>query len=72
MPLIERIVTFLLPHAALTVLAAVLLTLAAGYFTATHFAMNTEQRTTDLGQDRLRHARSPLTPNSRRSNLIAV
>jgi hypothetical protein len=42
MPIIERIVTFCCRHAALTVLAAALLTLGAGAFTAAHFAMNTD------------------------------
>ena len=42
MPIIERIVTFCCRHAALTLLAALLLTLGSGYFTAAHFAMNTD------------------------------
>ena len=41
MPIIERIVSFCCRHAAWTVLAAVIVTLGAGYFTAAHFAMNT-------------------------------
>jgi hopanoid biosynthesis associated RND transporter like protein HpnN len=42
MPIIERIVTFCCRYAALTVLAALLLTLAAGTYTQTHFNMNTD------------------------------
>src|SRR5581483_10571078 len=41
MPVIERIVTFCCRHALLTVAAALALTLATGWFTASHFAMNT-------------------------------
>ncbi|HWY60964.1 MAG TPA: MMPL family transporter [Rhizomicrobium sp.] len=41
MPIIERIVTFCCRHAAMTVLAAALLTLSASLFTSAHFAMNT-------------------------------
>jgi hopanoid biosynthesis associated RND transporter like protein HpnN len=42
MPIIERIVTFCCRYAALTVLAALLLTVAAGIYTQTHFNMNTD------------------------------
>ena len=42
MLLIERIVTFCSRHAALTVLAALLLTLGAGWYTQAHFNMNTD------------------------------
>ena len=41
MPIIERVVSFCCRYAALTVLAGLLLAIGAGYFTATHFAMNT-------------------------------
>ena len=41
MPIIERVVTFCCRHAVLTVLAALLLTIGAGTFTAAHFAINT-------------------------------
>ena len=42
MPIIERIVTVCCRYAALTVLAALLLTLGAGYYTQSHFNMNTD------------------------------
>src|ERR1700704_5449543 len=41
MPIIERIVTFCCRNALLAVVAALALTLAAGWFTNAHFAMNT-------------------------------
>ena len=42
MPIIERIVTLCCRYAALTVLAGLLLTLGAGYYTQSHFNMNTD------------------------------
>ena len=42
MPLIERIVNLCCRHAVLTVLTALALALGAGFFTAAHFAMNTD------------------------------
>ena len=42
MPLIERIVSFCCRHAAWTLILALLLTLGAGAFTASHFVMNTD------------------------------
>jgi hopanoid biosynthesis associated RND transporter like protein HpnN len=42
MPIIERIVTFCCRYAALTVLAALLITLAAGVYVQTNFNMNTD------------------------------
>ena len=42
MPIIERIVDFCCRYAALTVLAALLVTLGAGAYTRSHFNMNTD------------------------------
>jgi len=41
-PVIERIVAFSCRWKGVVILASLLLALAAGYYTATHFAMNTD------------------------------
>ena len=73
MPIIERIVTFCCRQAALTVLAACSLTLGAGFYTAAHFAMNTNSERADLGRCGLAQARDRVRPPNfpQQSNLIA-
>src|ERR1700744_3180904 len=59
MPIIERIVTFCCRNALLTVLAALALALGTGWYTQSHFAMNTDEAkliSADVGwrQDEIR------------------
>ena len=73
MPLIERVVTFCCRNAVLTVLAALALGLGSGWYTQSHFAMNTDEAkliSADVGwrRDEIRFDR--LFPQQ--SNLILV
>ena len=73
MPIIERIVNFCCRNAALTVVAALALALGSGWYTQSHFAMNTDEAkliSADVGwrQDEIRF--DALFPQQ--SNLILV
>ncbi len=73
MPIIERTVTFCCRHAALTVLAALLITLGAAYYTQTHFNMNTDSE--QLISAKVSWRQRELAFDSKfpgQSNLIAV
>ena len=73
MPLIERIVSFCSRNAVLTVLAALLLALGAGWYTSAHFAMNTDEAkliSADVGWRKTEIAFDALFPQQ--SNLILV
>src|ERR1700728_2489653 len=73
MPLIERIVSFCSRNAVLTVLAALALSLCAGLYTQTHFAMNTDSEkliSADVGWRQREIKFDTLFPQQ--SNLILV
>ncbi len=73
LPVIERIVAFCCRWPALVTLAGVILTLAAGAFTATHFAMNTDSAkliSADVGWRKREIQFDQLFPQQ--SNLILV
>jgi hopanoid biosynthesis associated RND transporter like protein HpnN len=72
-PLIERIVAFCCRWPALVTLASLLLAAAAGYFTSTHFAMNTDSAkliSADVGWRKREIRFDRLFPQQ--SNLILV
>ncbi len=73
MPIIERVVNFCCRHAALTLLVSLLATLAAGYFTQSHFAMNSNSEqliSADTGWRKRAIAFDKKFPG--KTNLIAV
>ncbi len=73
MTIIERIVAFCCRYAALTVLAALLIGIGAGFFTATHFAINTNSEeliSSDVGWRKREIAFDSKFPGQ--SGLIAV